>query len=52
MEEAHKHNMNVVLPVLPDLALDLDVPEDLELIKSIGTIIPIPLKKPVEEKVS
>ncbi|MGA9397953.1 MAG: 2-phospho-L-lactate guanylyltransferase [Anaerolineaceae bacterium] len=52
VEEARKRGINVIVPVLPDLTLDLDVPEDLDLLKSIGYIIPILSIKPVEEKVT
>jgi len=52
VEEARKRGINVIVPELPDLNLDLDVPEDLDLLKSRGYIIPIQSIKPVEEKVS
>lgn len=52
IEEAHKRGINVIIPVLPDLTFDLDMPEDLNILNSIGYIIPIQSINPVEEKVS
>jgi 2-phospho-L-lactate guanylyltransferase len=51
VEEAHKRGIRVILSNILAMGLDLDVPEDLELIKSRGYIIPIQPIKSVEEKV-
>ena len=51
MEETQKRGIPLVTPELPDLSFDLDVPEDLNILNSIGYIIPVISNKTVEEKI-
>lgn len=52
MEEARKRNIPVIVKTIQTVSIDLDSPDDLELLKSFGFIIPIYSVNNVEETVS